>query len=200
MGSTNATPRIGLLFGYWDYVPWIGLYGPNNIGDWAVPGNKFDFNMLTWRHTCISLNVDQGVSVMFENGKFAGEKEFDGYTAFGEDVPNFVATSINFGCDPVWNHSHSGIVTDFQLFGRVLNRQELEDWTGCKERLRGDIVDWDEEDWLLEKKGNGTRIEYLEFEKVVCDMRDLSHHFFPVKRTFRKSSEFCEKLSGKLNE
>ena len=42
IGSTNVTnalsSKIGLLFGYWDYSPWIGLYRPNSdVGAWVVP-------------------------------------------------------------------------------------------------------------------------------------------------------------------
>ena len=200
--SEDEKSRTGLFFGYWDYVPWLGMYRPTTeAADWVLPGKEFDFVMLTWRHICISINLEEGSSVMFENGVLAGEKQFDGYVTFKEEVPDFEATVICVGCNFDWDQAtHPGVVTDFQLFGRALNSEELEKWTGCQERLQGDIVNWDAEDWIFNQTGNGSKIEFLDFEKDVCDMRNMSYHFFPVKRTFKKSTEFCERLSGKLNE
>ena len=198
--KTNGS-RIGIEFGYWRYVPWLGLSSPSKTGmSWVGPGREFDFNMLTWRHTCITFNLEDGSVVMFENGRLAGENKFEEFVSFGKAVPDFVATLINVGCVERWQESHSGVVTDFQLFGRVLTHQELEKWTGCEDRLLGDLVSWDSEDWFFNKTGNGSRIEYLEFEHDVCDLRNMSHHFFPGKRSFQKSLELCKKISGKLNE
>ena len=72
--------------------------------------------------------------------------------------------------------------------------------TGCKKRLQGDLVSWDTEDWFLNKTGDGSRIEYIEFENDVCDKQNMSNHFFPGRRPFLKSIELCHKVSGKLNE
>ena len=89
--------------------------------------------MLTWQHTCITLNLNDGSSIMYENGKLVAEKKFDVFVAFGKVYPGFLASEISVGCVTYWEVSHVGIVTDFQLFSRILSKQEMERWTGCQE-------------------------------------------------------------------
>ena len=119
---------------------------------------------------------------------------------FGETVPNLDAEEISVGCyrSDSYGQSHPGVVTDFQLFGRMLTHPELEKWTGCEERLQGDLVSWDEEHWIFQQSSGA--IEYLEFEKEVCDLRNKSFHFFPARRGFKKALELCNRVSGQLNE
>ena len=157
--------------------------------------------MLTWLHTCFTMNSVDGSSTMYENGRLVSENKFKELKEFGEAVPEFVVTDINVGCKHFknWKPSHTGIVTDFQLFGRILTNKELEKWTGCEERLEGDLVSWDSVEWSLHRNGNGSEVEYREFEKDVCDMRNMSYHFFPSRRSFKKSLELCDKIYGKLN-
>ena len=197
----------GFFFAYWYYEPWIGLLRPGiKNAAWVAPAKKFDFNMLTWRHTCMTISFVTGSYTMYENGVLVGESMFKHFETFSTLVPDFVANLISIGCMHVYNdndryrHSDPGIVTDFQLFGRILSKKELTRWTGCLERLQGDVVNWDTEDWFFNKTGAGSAIEYLDFEKDICDMRDKSLHLFPVKTTFKNSLELCEKVSGKLNE
>ena len=84
-------------------------------------------------------------------------------------VKSTLASEISIGCVTYWEDSHVGIVTDFQLFSRILSKQEMERWTGCQERLQGDIVSWDTEEWSFNQTGNGSTIEYLDFENNVCN-------------------------------
>ena len=187
--------QTGITFGYWSYVPWMGFYRPSNKkAAWVGTGEKFDFNMMTWLHTCFTFNLEDGTCIMYENGRLVSENKFKEIIEFGEEVANFVIEKITVGA---W---HPGIVTDFQLFGRVLTHEELKKWTGCKERLEGDLVNWDEEEWIFNSTGNGSRVEYLDFENVVCDIKNISHHFFPPLRTFSKALDQCEKVSGKMSE
>ena len=59
---------------------------------------------------------------------------------------------ISLGCvNGIYKESDVGVVTDFQIFGRILSRQEMEDYTGCKNRFYGDIVNWDLEEWVFNK-------------------------------------------------
>ena len=155
-------------------------------------GEKFSFNMLTWLHTCFAFNLEDGTSIMYENGKLVSEKKYDIVKEFGEALPEFVSEEIYVGCYP--KQSHPGVLTDFQFFGRMLTHQELQRWTGCEERIEGDLVSWDTEDWIFDRAGNGSRIEYLEFEKDVCDLRNTSHHFFPAKFGFKKALGLCKKF------
>ena len=68
----------GINFAYWQYVPWIGLYSQGREdAPFVGMGDEFDFNMLTWRHTCFAFSLNDGNSIMYENGKLVSEKIFD---------------------------------------------------------------------------------------------------------------------------
>ena len=61
-----------------------------------------------------------------------------------------------------------GEFTDFQIFGRILSEQEMNDITGCNKRMDGDIVSWANEDWYLNGTEKTSRQEIIEFEGEVC--------------------------------
>ena len=202
-GSDIENPRFGVQVDYWSYVPWIGLTksGDGNMA-WVATSGETDFNMLTWRHTCLTFNLVDGSSIMYENGRFVSKSKFEELEKFGKATPEFIARDVTIGClnYTSWKAVHTGIVTDFQLFSRILSHQELKKWTGCQDRLQGDLLSWDTADWGFNMVGNGSEIEYRHFEREVCDMRNKSLHLFPGKRTFKKSLDLCAKVSGKLNE
>ena len=188
---------IGIEFGVWSSVPWVGL---KNNGDdvWVAIGKKGGFDMLTWRHTCIAISFDDGLSMFYENGELVSEDRFDEYIQFRNKMPSSV-NLITVGCvHGAYKNTHPGLVTDFQLFDRILSRQEMQDWTSCKDRLQGGVVSWDAEDWAFNRTGNASEVEYLEFEGDICDVSDESNHLFPIQTTFKKSLMLCEKVSGKL--
>ena len=57
-------------------------------------------------------------------------------------MPESVVNIIPVGCvfwNEEWRESQPGVVTDFKLFGRILSKQELEDWAGPAERRQGDV-------------------------------------------------------------
>ena len=73
-------------------------------------------------------------------------------------------------------------MTDFQIFGRTLTRQDMNEWTGCKQRVYGDIVNLDSKDWVFNKTDNIREVEYLDFENDICFARDYS-----MSVTFQKA-------------
>ena len=195
---------MGFEYLNWNYEPWLAISQPGiDVPAWVPMGKKSEFNMLTWRHTCITLDIVSGASKVYENGRMLSENIDNQVKNFGNLVPDFVANMITVGCFfstfEGKTHSDPGIVTDFHLFGRILSEQELQQWTGCEKRLLGDIVNWETENWFFNKTGDGSEVEYLEFGKEVCDTRDKSYHLFPVKATFKNSLDLCGKVSGQLN-
>ena len=171
---------------------------------WIVAGEKNDFPLLIWQHTCLTINFVDGSSSMYRNGQLVRDKKIEEFIKLAENSPGAMVTNITWGswdCD--WSCkgtvSTSGMFTDLQIFGRILSKQELEDWTGCQERLTGDLVSWDTEIWSLNTTRNNSEVEHLDFETKVCDMRNISHHFFPTKLTFSQALDFCARVAGKLN-
>ena len=185
----------GLDFAIWPSGPWVGAVD-NGTTVWVAMGKGNGFELLAWRHTCLSISFVDGRLILYENGKLQYEDTFDEYIQF--KMPSSVKM-ISVGCAyGIYKESNVGVVTDFQLFSRILSKQEMENWTGCKKRLYGDLVSWDLENWFLNQTGDVSGVEYLDFEEDVCNMQDKSNHIFPLKTSFPKSLKLCEKVSGKL--
>ena len=73
----------GFDLSIWSYGPWIGAR--NNASTvWVSMGTNLDFGLLAWRHSCLTINFDDGHSILYENGKLQFEDTFDEYIQFKE--------------------------------------------------------------------------------------------------------------------
>ena len=187
----------GFDFSIWPSGPWVGLRN-NGTTTWVGMGEGNGFELLAWRHTCLSISFVDGHSLLYENGKLQYEDSFEEYILFSDNM-DFSVNMISIGCAyGLYKDSDVGVVTDFQIFGRILPQLEMEEWTGCKKRLYGDIVNWDLEEWVFNKTDNISEVEYLEFDNDICHGSYYSNHVFPLSVTFQKALKLCEKVSGKL--
>ena len=196
----NGKIDYGILFGFWSWTPWLGIVYPKM--NWAGLGYNAEPSLLTWIHTCLVVSLLDGTSIMYENGVLISKKKITFYEELGAKYPNFVAQQIYVGCDPraKYPQSDPGLVTDFQIFGRKLQEIDLQKWTRCDERLEGDILSWDTEDWIFNKTGNGSNIEFIDFHNDVCTKKNTSFQLFPVDMSFHKTLDLCKKVGGKMNE
>ena len=175
-----------------------GLQRDNGTTVWVAMGKVEGFELLAWRHTCLSIDFSDGRSVLYENGELQYEDTFEEYLQFKDKMPPYV-NMISIGCAyGLFEDSNVGVVSDFQLFGRSLSKEEMKDMTACSRRFYGDILSWDQEPWIFNKTEGVSEVEYLEFEKDVCDMKEKNSHVFPMQIPFSKSLKLCEKVSGKL--
>ena len=191
----------GFYFSIWSYGPW-GAALNNGSTVWVSYGTNVDFGLLAWRHTCFTINFDTGHSSLYENGKLQFEDEFDEIVQFKETMP-FAPKTVSIGChygQQIYRTERAQIVTDFQLYSRVLSSKEMKDWTSCKKRYPGDIINWEVEDWYFNKTETPdvSEIEELEFEKDICDVTGKSEHIFPVETSIQKALQLCKKFSGEL--
>ena len=193
--------QLGFGFGYYSDMSWMALYGAEEHTLWFGMGKKFEFNLNIWLHTCVTIDLENGSVQMFENGIKRGEDKKEKLATIRNLVSERGFKSLFVGCHVGTDRgdTHAGIVTDFHLFSRVLSEKELVSWTSCEERLEGDIVNWETENWILSKNGDGSEIEYLDFERNICDMEERSYHFIPFPiLTFEGALDMCERVSGKL--
>ena len=194
--------QLGFGFGYYSDMSWMALYGAEEHTLWFGMGKKFEYNLNIWLHTCVTIDLENGSTQMFENGRKRLEDKKEQLTTIKNLVSDQGFKSLYVGCHVGTDRgdTHAGMVTDFQLFGRVLSEKELESWTSCEERLEGDVVNWETENWILSKNGDGSEIEYLDFERNICDMKERSYHFIPFPiLAFEEALDMCERVSGKLN-
>ena len=187
----------GFDFAIWSYGPWVAARDNGSVV-WISMGKGEGFELLAWRHSCLTINFDDGHSILFEDGQLQFEDTFDEYVEFKEKMPSSV-NMISVGCSVgAYEDSNIGVVTDFQMFGRILTKQEMEEWTGCNKRISGDIISWDTENWYFNKTEGVSEIEYLEFDENICNVEEKSNHVFPIKASFQKALKLCEKVSGKM--
>ena len=143
LGSLNddrSKIENGLEFSIWSSGPWIGLR--SNISTVWVGLGEESFDLLAWRHTCLSIDFVDGYSALAENGKLQVEGNYEEIVLFKRTL-SFNMNIISVGCAfTVYKESDVGIITDFQMFGRTLSHQEMKDWTGCSRRIYGDIINW----------------------------------------------------------
>ena len=195
--------QLGFGFGYYSDMSWMALYGVEGEESlWFGMGKKFEFNLNIWLHTCVTFDLENGSVQMFENGIKRGEDKNEKMVTIKNSVSDRGFESVYIGCHVGTDRgdTHAGIVTDFHLFSRVLSEKELVSWTSCEERLEGDVLNWETESWILNKNGDGSEIEYLDFERNICDMKERSYNFIPVKiPNFEEGVYMCERVSGKLN-
>ena len=201
MGNFDANRtevEIGFDYSVWaSSGPWVGLREKGQSVVWVGMGDG-DFELLTWRHTCISINFEDGHSILFENGKKYMEGTFKEYVVFKEKMPEKV-NFISLGCGPTfYKGSFVGVLSDLQIFGRILSTLEMKQWTGCRERLYGDVINWETENWSFNTTGNQSEVEYLDFNREICNTKSKSSHVFPLMVTFFKALEICKKVTGKL--
>ena len=201
MNEDWSEVESGFDLSIWSYGPWIGARNNGNTV-WVSMGTNVDFGLLAWRHTCLSIDFDSGHSILYEDGKLQFEDTFDEYLEFKDKMtfsPKIISIGCLYGDSQYWNN-RAQIITDFQMFGRVLTNKEMEEWTNCGRRFPGDIVNWDLEDWFFNKteSSNVSEVVNLEFEKDICEMSGESNHLFPWKTSIQKALNLCEKVSGQL--
>ena len=193
--------ETGFDLSIWSYGPWVGVRN-NGSTVWVSMGTNVDFGVLAWRHTFFTINWDTGHSTLYEEGKLQFENTFTEYLEF-KDKMTFSPKIISIGClygDHIYRNNRAQIVTDFQLFGRILSNSEMEEWTSCRNGMPGDIVNWKTENWVFNKSEtvNVSETEELDFEKDICDRSGKSNHIFPIKTSVQKAFNLCEKVSGQL--
>ena len=193
----NWKQTNGFVFGIWNSGPWLDVYEEKSAWVALGTGGGIPF-LLAWRHTCLTINLIDGQTILYENGKLQFETQSDYFFKLKDKIDSL--NMISLGCIFRKGYKTIGPVTDFQLFNRTLSKKEMEEWTGCTKSLDGEIVNWDSEEWVFNKTGKMSEVEKLEFESNICDLSENSKHIIPVRLSFTQSLGFCEKLAGTIIE
>ena len=87
-----------------------------------------------------------------------------------------------------------GSVTDVQVWGRVLSREEMLGWYHCDSTISGDIIDWGTVQWET------FQLSTVEIDKSSLCMRDGNPVFkaFNAKMNFAETLHFCGTINGKI--
>ena len=95
-----------------------------------------------------------------------------------------------------------GRYSDFQMFSGLLEKEEMEEITGCKKFAQGNLISWEQDVWYLNGTRKTSEVEYLRFKGDVCKDLSSSIHLVPftVKGLQHGAVRVCNKLSGYVAE
>ena len=113
--------------------------------------------------------------------------------------------SLWSGATLAWNHAKfSGYLTDLQIFGRALSREEMYDLTSCRTFPKGDIYSWDTNDWepynkeLQADPDLGVQYKIVDVPLKSLCMSEVKYTFFPDLTDFRGSIDLCRRFGGRM--
>ena len=198
----------GFLFGLWPdnaegkewkQSAWLAM-SPPITNKWAALKLYVDgFDVHVWKHECFTLNFDTGDLKLFRNGEKVSEGTFDtiknmeGLT----DSANFACIGCAFRTTGSKIMSIVGRVTDLQIHGKELPDQELLDLTSCKKFKKGDLLDWDKEQWSIGGDQQYTVEEEWDLESEICADQTDSLLYLPYMMNKRPVGEQeCKKFSS----
>lgn len=200
--SNLTTFKEAILFAIYESGPWLGVkHRDQDSIKWEALGDTLKRDLHVWIHFCLSIDFKTGVVKLAENGVVKFEK----VSGKVHNVWNNVNT-LSVGCFAGgWSESYNrymsmyGKVTDVQLFSRVLTDLEMEEYTGCRSRIFGDVVSWDSGSWLTSGLNNTIRLESLDWKTEICKSQRHSYHIIPKPLQFMPNSlEACKRFSAEV--
>ena len=208
--SSWSNLEVGFVYVNFDSGTWIGFVEGLNPIAW-MPLGLHQFTTQVWRHSCIAFDFKKTTLQLYENGKKMHERKFE----LLKDIYSTIKMDMNMniftiGCayidslDEDWTYAASmlGRYTDLQVFGRILSKKDMEDITGCRKVIQGDLVSWEQDEWFLNGTKKTSEVERLRFEGDICKDLSTSFHLVPftVKGLEFGGVEVCSKLSGDVAE
>ena len=173
IGGKNA---FGQMFGEFSYkMPTLSLYRHNSLREsfpiWP-PG--------LWNHVCVSFSDGNCAVRVFLNGDKVVDTEMD--PCYGLYKSGFEEQG----------NSMVGLVTDVDIWDRVISQEEAKSWTQCLRRREGNLVAWNT--W---SKNN------LDVDKVMVDRNDICKKpgkilGFALIMHFDPILNFCRFLGGRI--
>ena len=91
--------------------------------------------------------------------------------------------------------SLSGILSNINIWSRILTDKEVERMSKCFDSPLGDVVNWNEANWEL---NNVKRID-LDTSDFCIDFPDKNYFMFPERRSLESGYEVCHKLGGSVS-
>ena len=91
--------------------------------------------------------------------------------------------------------THSGQITDFNIWSKVLTNEELLEWTKCNKNMNGDILNWNTATWTITNM-----VEYELNDAVkLCRRQDFELVRMPNLWSQSRAINVCRRFKGSLN-
>ena len=143
-----------------------------------------------WNHACLTASDSQGVVDININGEtHYRSNNYQG--TFSRLDTNLVLMNDGGYWEGIPMH---GSVTDVQVWGRILSREEMVAWYHCETSSAGDILDWQTVSWKAFK------LNTVEIDKRSICKTDGNPVFkaFNNKMNFEETLLFCRTINGKI--
>ena len=187
----------GIVIGAWEDEIWFGLKNKTQKSYlWQSLGKNFMHDVQIWRHTCVSIDFETKTIKLFENGEKRHEKVSQVLQTIG-----LTMNHVTPGCSYKFSRYQSmyGRVTDVQIFRKVLTDKMMEVITGCEERMKGDLLSWDDTKWIRSGTKQDIRQETLDWKTDICKTITKSYHLIPIRLdNIPNSIKSCKKYSTEL--
>ena len=143
-----------------------------------------------WNHGCITASEVRGLVEININGE-TRYRNYNYRKTFSRLDQNIVLMNDGGYWEGLPMH---GSVTDVQVWGRVLSREEMVAWYHCNSTSTGDILDWATATWET------SHLHTVEIDKTTICMSDGAPVFraFNTKMNFAETLHFCRTINGKI--
>ena len=91
--------------------------------------------------------------------------------------------------------THSGQITDFNIWSKVLLNEEMVEWTKCNKNMNGDILNWNIATWIIT---NMVEYDFGDVTKL-CKRQDFELVRMPNLWSQSRAINVCRRFKGSLN-
>ena len=148
----------------------------------------------SWNTFCSTYNSDTKKFSMYTNKKLVFEYENVEFVRKPAQDNVVLLNAFSFAVND-YIYPFDGAITDLQIWSRIFEEGEIQNWSECMGMESGDFFQWEN----AEFKFIGD-IETIEVEESSICSRKTTERFlaFPEKLNFVDSVKFCKKVGGEI--
>ena len=178
--------RYKKLVAHWAHGRVFGYFYENTQSSGYYPA----WRPGVWNQACITASDSQG----FFDININGETQFrtENYRkTLSRRNHNIVLMNDGGYWEGLPMH---GSVTDVQVWGRLLSREEMVAWYHCNTTIAGDIIDWQ----TVSLKINQINITHLDKSTICMKPKGPVFRAFRTKRNFDETLYTCQSINGQI--
>ena len=147
-----------------------------------------------WNTFCSTYNSQTKKFDMYTNNKLVFSYENVEFVKNPAQNNIILLNAFSFAVND-YIYPFDGAITDLQIWSRIFNDEDIQNWSACNGVEPGDFFQW--ENAKFEFTGD---IETLEVKKsVICSQQVIKRFLaFPEKLNFIDSVKFCKKIGGEI--
>ena len=166
---------------------------------WSIHAESLPYRHRQWNHICFSYSSIRKIGKLYYNGQLVKEDTEGNFTDF-ESGNSVSRSSFLIGQEPdIFEGGYdptqlfNGEVSEVNMWNKTLKDDEVKGLADCSVVLRGNIIAWEELNFIVNK----AKVVKLKDHMLFCKKRkDLV--IFPYKQTFKKAKSLCDVHGGTI--